>query len=173
MSTNVELNRTDAWLLGALTDARPGRPMDLPGFVNRADWLNRMIPSFEEVRYSLQRLEKAGYLIVHRDAKAHHRLEATAAAFAVRARVKAHTLGDVLSDLAGLVDALPYPEVEVEDRSLGPLSGFTANEWNRAVARNASEMKWLVRGTLALFAIPALVASAIARIVRPRDMRNR
>lgn len=46
------LTRSDAWLLAALTEGlRDGRPVNLRDFVNDADWLNRLIPTFDEMSF--------------------------------------------------------------------------------------------------------------------------
>ncbi|MCI0583700.1 MAG: hypothetical protein L0227_12575 [Chloroflexi bacterium] len=131
----------DAWFLAALTDARSDAdPRELWEFVNNADWLYRGIPTFEEVRFSLPRLEAAGLLLVGRAPNGGLTLKATEAAFELRARVTADTLGGVLLEMAEVVGAPAYPAADDENRSLGPLEGFEESDWDSAVTRNADWM---------------------------------
>jgi len=149
------LNRTDAWLLGALTDTRKSaKPAQLWEFVNRADWLNRAIPTFDEVRFSLPRLAAAGLVMLDRDGAGRLTLKATEPAFEIRSRVRDRTLGGALGDLAALVGAQPYPVDEHEDRSLGPLEGFEEAEWDQAVTKNADWMTRAVRRFLPGYTAP-------------------
>ena len=151
-----QLNRTDAWFIAALTDARKGaKAMSLWQFANNADWVNREIPTFDEVRFAFPRLAAAGYLTVSRDRDGRLTLKATDKAFELRSRVRARTLGDALSGFAELVGARPFPDAEEEDRSLGPLEGFEPAEWEAAVARNAA---WMDRWSRPLVAAARLLS---------------
>ena len=58
------LTRSDAWLLAAITES--GRPVDLGGLIHDADWVNRLIPTFDELSYGIPRLASHGYVVVSR-----------------------------------------------------------------------------------------------------------
>ena len=137
--------------------------MHLWEFVNNADWLNRLIPTFDDVRFSFPRLVAAGYLDLSHDRNARLKLKGTDAAFDLRDRVQASTLGGVLGGLASMVEAQPYPSAEEEDQSLGPLDGFERTEWDAAVTRNADWMTGAVRRFL-----PGFTAPGSSRDIRER-----
>jgi hypothetical protein len=158
------LNRVDAWLLAALTERWSwSRPPKLWELVNDADWLDRGIPTYDEVSYSLPRLIAAGYAIATRDDGGELRLKATRRGFDLRSQVKARSLGAVLSGMALAVGAKPYPEPEEEDRSLGRLEGLAEHEWDAAVHANEVWMS----------------SSFVSRLIRrlwvrpPRDIKRR
>lgn len=174
------LNRTDAWMIGALTETRRGaEPMRLRAFVNNADWLNRAIPTFDDVSFSFARLLARGYLRLSHDRHGKLMVKGSEAAFDLRDRVQDHTLGGVLADLAAMVDAQPYPLAEVEDRSLGRLPDFEPSEWETAVAANAA---WMARATRPIVAavwlaqalglLIALPTRKLLRLLRSRRRRS-
>src|SRR6185503_11356823 len=148
------LNGTDAWLLGAITETRRGaKPMQLWELVNNADWLNRSIPSFSEARTSLPRLVASGYLVMARDAQGRLTLKATDAAFDLRDRVRADTLGGVLSEVATLVRR--EPDIPADDVSnLGASAVLTQAEWDAAVTKNSDWMERQIRRFLPGFRSP-------------------
>jgi hypothetical protein len=145
------LSRADAWLLAALTEgSHDGRPVSLRDFVHDADWLNRLIPSFDEVSFGLPRLVAAGFLIVGYDAKDGLVFRATPRATELRQSVQAESLGDVLEGVAQAVGAAPYPEPEpAEDRSLGRLPGLDRDDLAKAVAQHAEWVERLSRPFIA------------------------
>jgi hypothetical protein len=120
------LNRADAWLLAALTEgSHGGRPVTLRELVQDADWLNRAIPTFDEVSFGLPRLVAAGFMTVGHDVRSGVVFRATPDATKLRKSVKAETLGGVLAGVGWAVGAPPYPDSEpAEDRSLGRLAGL-------------------------------------------------
>jgi hypothetical protein len=66
--TDPRLSRADAWLLAALTErSHDGRSVTLQEFVHDADWLGRMIPTFDEMSFGLPRLISAGFMTVGHD----------------------------------------------------------------------------------------------------------
>jgi hypothetical protein len=138
------LTRSDAWLLAALTEGSDdGRPVDLRELINDADWLNRMIPTFDELSFGLPRLVAAGFLVVGQGAKKGLVFQATPNATRLRGSVKAKSLGDVLNGVGEAVGALPYPEPEPpEDRSLGRLRGLEPDALDVAVQEHG---KWVER----------------------------
>lgn len=138
------LNRADAWLLAALTESsREGRPVTLRELVHDADWLNRSIPTFDELSFGLPRLMTAGFLTVHQDAATGVRFEATPKATRLRSSVKGKTLGDTLMGMEQAVGAVVYPAAEPpEDRSLGPLPGLQPEDLGAAVQAHG---EWVER----------------------------
>ena len=137
------LTRSDAWLLAALTEgSRDGRPVNLRDFVHDADWLNRSIPTFDEMSFGLPRLVAAGFLIVEHDSKERLVFQATPKATKLRRSVKAKSLGDVLNGVGEAVGAASYPEPEpAEDRSLGRLTGLETGALDRAIQEHGERVE--------------------------------
>ncbi len=107
------LTRSDAWLLAALTEgSRGGHPVTLAKFVHDADWLNRAIPTFDEISFGFPRLVGHGLMTVDG-----LRLRATPRAIALRTSIRGGALGSVLNGVGDRVGARPYPDPEVENRS--------------------------------------------------------
>ena len=151
----ARLNGTDAWLLGAITEtSRGAKPMQLWEFVNNADWLNRGIPTFTEVRTSLPRLIAAGYLVLARDQEGRLTLKGTDAAFDLRDRVRADTLGGVLSELTVLVREQPELEDTNGASNVDESALLTQAEWDAAVTRNSDWMERQIRRFLPGFRSP-------------------
>jgi hypothetical protein len=129
--------------LAALTEgSHDGRAVNLRDFVDAADWLNRLIPTFDEVSFGLPRLEAAGFLIVSKDPKAGLVFRATPEATKLRRSVKAKTLGSVLNGVGEAVGAAPYPQPEpAEDRSLGRLPGLDSDDLDVAIQEHAERVE--------------------------------
>ncbi len=128
------LTRTDASLLAALVEgSHDGCRVDLRTLVHDVDWLNRAIPTFDEVSFGLQRLVAAGFLIVDSAPETRLMLHPTPKAIHLRRSLKARSLGDVLTAMQRAVEAAPYPEPEVEDRSRGRLPGLELQDFDAAV----------------------------------------
>lgn len=142
--SHPRLTRSDAWLLAALTESsHDGRPVSLRDLVHDADWLNRLIPTFDEISFGLPRLAAAGFLVVESDAKATLVFRATPKANSLRRSVRARTLGDVVAGVGQGVGALPYPEPEpAEDRSLGRLDGLDPGDLGTAIREHG---EWVER----------------------------
>jgi hypothetical protein len=156
--TPPPLNRSDAWLLAALTESsHDGRPIRLRDFVHDADWLNRAIPTFDEMSFGLPRLVASGFLVVGDDGKGELVFRATPKATKVRRSVTAKTLGGVLNNVGEAVGARPYPEPEpAEDRSLGRLSGLDSDDLDAAIREHGA---WVAHSSKPLIA----VAHALSR----------
>jgi hypothetical protein len=137
------LTRSDAWLLAALTEgSHDGCPVNLRDFVNDADWLNRLIPTFDEMSFGLPRLVAAGFLVVGYDPKEGLVFRATPNATKLRDTVKAKSLGDVLNGVGEAVGAAPYPEPEpAEDRSLGRLPGLESDALDTAIQEHGERIE--------------------------------
>jgi len=105
-------------MVAALCESGRRAPMRIRDLVADADWLNRSTLTFDEVSFGMRRLEAAGLVEVTRGPDG-LRLRPTPKAHALRATVKANTLGGVLVDMSAAVGAAPYPEQESEDRTLG------------------------------------------------------
>jgi hypothetical protein len=164
------LTRSDAWLLAALTEgSHDGRPVTLPKFVHDADWLNRDIPTFDEISFGFPRLLAHGLMTVDG-----LRFRAPPRAIALRKSIKAGTLGGVLMEMAENVGARPYPEPEVEDRSLGELPGLIPPDLDAAVRKHSESMEpWIrvISGTIRaaeLVSRPLLAAKRGVRRIRAR-----
>lgn len=132
----VRLTRSDAQVLAAVMEhSQAGNTQKLSEFVHDYDWLNRALPTFEEVSFALHRLVATGHVVVSRQPGKRIRLRATPKAIALRRQVeaKARTLGDVVAGVALALGCASYPEPESEDQSLGPLPTFQRAEWEGAV----------------------------------------
>ena len=164
------LTRSDAWLLAALTEgSHDGRPVNLPQFVDNADWTNRAVPTFDEISFGFPRLIARGLMTVDG-----LRFRAPPRAIALRKSVKAGTLGGVLIEMAEIVGARPYPEPEVEDRSLGRLPGLRPADLDAAVRKHSASMEpWIrvIAGTIRaaeLVSRPLVAAKRRVRRIRAR-----
>jgi len=137
------LTRSDAWLLAALTEGgHYRRGITLRELVHDADWLNRLIPVFDELSFGLPRLVAAGFLTVGNDAKRGLIFRATPKATRLRRTVKAKTLGGVLAGIGQAVGAAPYPEPEpAEDRSLGRLPGLDPGDLETAIREHGESVE--------------------------------
>ena len=132
------LTRSDAALLAAFRESGGrGRPIDLRTLIHDADWLDRSIPTFDEISYGVPRPVASGYVVVSRDVGDELRFTATPAARSLRTSITGDSLGDVVIGMTRLVGASPWPEVEQEDRSLGRLAGLTPRDVDRAIKRHA------------------------------------
>jgi hypothetical protein len=125
-------------LLAAVTESGGrGRPIDLRTLIHDADWLDRGIPTFDQISYGIPRLVASGYVVVSVDDGDELRFTATPAARSLRKSIAGHRLGDVVIEMTRLVAASPRPEVEIEDRSLGRLAGMTPPHLERAIRQHA------------------------------------
>lgn len=135
-TSGVRLVRSDAYILAAVTEQwLSGSTQKLQEFAHDYDWLNRALPTFDELSFGLARLVAAGYVTTERIPNKVLRLKATPSATALgkQVREKAKTLGDVVTGFDEALGCRPYPEAESDDRSLGRLSDFSEAEWAKAV----------------------------------------
>ncbi len=161
------LTSSDAWLLAAITEVSPGgQSVSLTQFVDAADWLNRAIPTFDEVSFGVPRLVAAGLMAV--DGLA---LRSTPKARRARGTVHPSTLGGVLYAMEDLVGAAHYGELQPpEDRSLGRWPSLTPDDLDRAVREHSAQVERWSRPVLAA----ARVGNAIGtHLVRVRDRLKR
>ncbi len=169
---NPRLTASDGWLLAALTESsRDGRPVTLRWFIHDADWLNRAIPTFDEISYGMPRLVAAGYVTV--DGLS---FRATPKATKLRELVDAGTvtLGGVIVGMERAVEALGDASQEPEDRSLGRLPGFSPGDLAAAVHEHGA---WVERWSRVVV-LPAVAAMRLGTaigsvLVRIRDRRAR
>jgi hypothetical protein len=132
---SVPLTLTDAWLLAALTESG-GRDVSLRALVHDYDWLEREIPSFDELSYGLPRLIAAGLAAVHGHGR-QLRLRATPKAMALRRSIPGHPI----SAIARLVGATA--DAGGGDRSLGRLAALDRDELASAVRTHGRRvMRW-------------------------------
>lgn len=169
-SHSPRLNRTDAYLLVAVTEARRSGPIRLGDLIGDYDYLDHSIPTFDEASFGLRRLEAAGYVAVGSTGGA-ITVQATPAARSLSATIVRNGPGGVLAGMAAAVGAKPHPAPETEDRSLGRLEGLTLAVWTDEV--RAYRVSWAAGGCskylvgfVAAFA--ALVAMAVASARRRR-----
>jgi hypothetical protein len=160
------LTRSDAWLLAALAEGSyRGRYLTLQQLIEHADWLNRAIPTFDEISFGFPRLVAHGLMTV--DGMS---FRATPRAIALRKAIRAGTLGGVLMEMDKQIGARPYPEPEVEDRTLGRFPGLTSADLDAAVQRYSQSFdRWLARISVAVKAaafVSLLLAAkqAVARL---------
>jgi hypothetical protein len=67
------LTRTDAYIAAALSES-DGRRVDLQSLIHDFDWLNRAIPTFDQLSYGIPRLMANGYVDVYRNSRGGLRL---------------------------------------------------------------------------------------------------
>ena len=165
------LTRSDAYLLAAATESNGKRPRRLRDLIAAYDWLERGIPTFDQVSFGFPRLIAAGFLEVDSDA-GKTVVRATPKARQLRSTITAKTLGGVLGETAAAVGAAPYPEAETEDRSQGRFPALESAEWDAEVrAYHASWSTGLARFFAAGGAAIAGVAVAV-RVIRGRRGRR-
>jgi len=145
-------------LLAAVTErSRNGRPIRLRDLVHDADWLDRAIPTFDELSYGLPRLIQAGYVTVETGPRDGLLFRATAQATEVRRSLKPRRLGDVVIGFEREVGTVAYAGKEPpEDRSLGRLPGLKPDDLDAAVKEHAA---WVARWSWPL----VIVARALTR----------
>ncbi len=161
------LSTSDAWLLAALTEGRRrDRALSLREFVGAADWLNHLLPNFDDVSFGVPRLVAAGLMTVDG-----LRVQGTAEAWRLRGKVRAATLGGVLVAMEDLVGAAHFGEpVPHEDRSLGRWQALTEADFDRAIRDHSTEVERLARPIL----FAARLGNTIGkRLVRLRDRRGK
>lgn len=159
-SGSKPLTRSDAWLIAALCESGPKR-LRLRDLIYNADWLNRAIPSFDELSFGLRRLEAAGYVEVT-PATDELLVRPTERSIVMVRAIKAGTLGELLAEMSAAVGARPYPEPEHEDRSLGRLPGFDEAAWKAGIA---AYRRSFLRDLGSLAAIFAALAGAMGAVV--------
>jgi hypothetical protein len=168
-SESPPLTRSDAWLIAALCESGP-KPLRLQDLIQNADWLNRAIPSYDELSFGLRRLEAAGYLDVM-PATDGLIVRPTERSFVMVRAIKARTLGELLAEMSAAVGARPYPEPEHEDRSLGRLPGLDEAAWQAAIAAYRRSFLRDLGSLAAIFA--ALVGAIGAAVVWLNTRRRR
>jgi hypothetical protein len=141
-SSHPALTRSDGWLLAALTEvSHDGHAVSLRDLLDAADWLNRLIPTFDELSFGLPRLVAAGFLETETDLTGNLRFRALPKATRLRKSVEAKTLGDVITGVSDAVGAVPYDDPEpAEDRSLGRLAGLHLDAVEVALEANSESM---------------------------------
>jgi hypothetical protein len=126
------LARSDVWLLRVLGETRrPEERTSLRELIERADFVERDVPTFDQISFGIPRLVAAGYITVEAGA-----FRATGKGIALRKSVQARTLGGVLREMIELLGLPPLPSVDPvpEDRSLGRLAGLEPIDYDEAVA---------------------------------------
>ena len=168
----VRLARTDAYLLAAPRESGGRQAHLLRDLVADYEWLERGIPAFDEAGFGLPRLAAAGFLDVGHTGDGQITVRAKAKARALRAWMRATTLGGVLSAAEFAVGAAPYPESEVEDRSLGRLAGLAERTWDAGVQAYRVAFARQPRTCLVAHVLGAAAAIASAAAVLRRSRRR-
>ena len=121
------------------------RPVTLGDLLLEADFMHRWLPSFEEVAFGLPRLVAGGFVsVVPSDTgmPSFKPLPAASGLLHVPRRT-----GEFADDVVIALRTRPYPDPEVEDRSLGRLAGLDESQFNREVeTRQAWQEKVSPRG---------------------------
>jgi hypothetical protein len=141
------LTNADAALVAALTESS-GRPTPLRDLVHDLDWLNRGIPSYDELSFGIPRLVASGYALVSATPTGELLFASTTEALRLRRSTKRHAA-------AAILEALRSQVGPSEDRSLGRLPGLTPQAFDAAVAAHAS---WVGRWSRPLVAAARLLA---------------
>lgn len=121
------LTRSDGLLLAALlVSAPPGSPADLKGLLGSADYLNTSIPTFDEVSFGLARLAETGWLTLDYSTEDGFLMTAGSAAVELLDAFSVTSAGirELPAAVQGAIGAAPYPDPEVEDRSVGRMPGL-------------------------------------------------
>ena len=141
VDASPRLTQRDAELLAALTESS-GRRVRLHELVHDYDWLNRAIPTFDELSYGMQRLVAAGFASVRSGRDRELDFQATPDAVRLRKAVTGHPA----SGMSAAIDA----DAGSGDRSLGRLPGLTPEALHEAVRAHASWVGRRSRPFLAL-----------------------
>ena len=155
---SVALTIGDAWLLAALTEAN-GRAVRLRDFVHDYDWLNRAVPTFDEVSFGLPRIVARGLGSVSGEGR-NLRLAATPLGLDVRRSVVGHPI-PAIADAIGARDEGP------EDRSRGRLPGLSQQDLADAAKAHAA---WVRRWSRPFVVLASIIVWWQNRR-RPRDIR--
>jgi hypothetical protein len=133
------LSSDDAWILTAL--GPPGSAVDLAELIERMDFIERSVPGFETFSFGLRRLQAVGFLTVEVNPAGGVRIRSEPAMALVR-RAILHGSGITsVVKVARAIDA-PDPVDRVpDDRSLGPLPGFTPDAYERAYRRRTADFE--------------------------------
>jgi hypothetical protein len=162
------LTRSDAYLLAAASELNGKRPSRLRDLIANYDWLERGIPTFDEISFGFPRLIAAGFLEVGPSDTGEFVVHVTPKARALRSSITTKSRGGFLGDTAVAIGAAPYPEPETEDRSRGRVPGLDTADWEAEVrAYHESSFTGLAKFLAAGSAVVASVAVA-AGIVRRR-----
>jgi hypothetical protein len=156
------LTRTDAYIAAALSES-DGRRVDLQSLIHDFDWLNRAIPTFDQLSYGIPRLMANGYVDVYRNSRGGLRFAATGSARALRRSIDTDPPGMIVIEMPRLVGAAPWPEPEIEDRSLGRLPDLTATDVEVAYRKHE---RWVEHWSKPLVALSRVVMWWINRGVR-------
>jgi hypothetical protein len=153
----VILSASDAWILAALTEeGHFRRAHHLKDLIHDMDWLNRQMPSFDELSFGLQRLVVAG---LARAAGSENvlKIEPTTRAIELRIRVdhSARTLGGVLLEMERALVAEGLLQNGNEDRSHGRLQELSPVTFEQAMSEHS---RWVNR-----WARPWLLAARVLR----------
>jgi hypothetical protein len=145
-TSGPRLTEADARLVIALTESS-GRFVPLRNLIHDYDWLNRAVPSYDDLSYGIQRLVAAGYAITSESSTGDLLFAATPQSTQLRRSAKAHPAVAIRA-------ALRTQITPVEDRSLGRLRGLTPQAVEAAVAAHAS---WIDRWSRPLVALAWLL----------------
>ena len=136
----------DARLVAALTESS-GRPVTLRDLVHDYDWINRAVPTFEELSFGMPRIVAAGYAMVGTSRSGELVFRATPEAL----RLRRAASGNPVDAIATALEAGGAGE----DRSLGRLPGLTQEGFDAAVAAHGA---WVARWSRPFVVVARLLA---------------
>jgi hypothetical protein len=131
--SDATLTRSDAWILASLISA--GGATGIVRLIAEADYLKRARLTYDELSFGLPRLAAEHLVLIAKDPLAGLVLTATPRACAL---VVPGPSIQVMFNLTQTLGCRPYPEEEIEDRSLGRLPGLELSAVESAVAENGS-----------------------------------
>ena len=133
------LSYGDAWTLAALGDV--GEPIGLPELIDRMDFMERAGPDFDTFSFGLRRLEVVGYIRVVVDPDGQVAVTPEPAMVAVHRAVRDGIGITPVVRLAGAIGAPDLTDRVPDDRSFGPLPGFTQEHYERAYEQRSAEFE--------------------------------
>ncbi len=136
-SRSPRLAYDDAWILATL--GGPGPTVDLVELIDRMDFIERAVPGFDTFAFGLRRLQAAGFITVEVDPVGEVTIGREPAMSLVREAIQ-H--GDGITSVVRVARAIDAPDPTdrvPDDRSLGPLPGFTPESYERAHQRRTAE----------------------------------
>lgn len=140
------LTVADASLVAALTESG-GRYVPLRNLIHDYDWLNRAVPTYDDLSFGIPRLVAAGYAVTRESSNGGLLFAATPESMALRRSANAHAA-------VAIPAALRAKIAPIEDRSLGRLPWLTPQALEVAVNEHAS---WIDRWSRPLVGLARLL----------------
>jgi len=136
----VDLVRVDGWLLAAIRYSTGNSGWaSLADVIDTADWLRVLEPTYDDVSFSFSRLKARDLIEVVISRGGRVRVRATPQAETLTSFLfggSAWQPGDTLELVNKALGVAPYPQPEIEDRTLGRLPELSREVFNAAVAKS-------------------------------------